>query len=111
MTANANINITDVSVRQGDAYEFDYPDGGERGITCDWVVVAHAAGDDNEYSHETQFPERGGRDAAEALADRVRARGIICREFWGARVMYGTQRWVSEGYEARQMQDERDGLS
>jgi len=72
-----------------------------------WMVEgADAQG--RAYTHTQAFKYRQGADI---LMLRIERAGLIINdEHWDMRVPYGTNAWLIDGYEAKQIQDEKDGL-
>jgi len=45
-----------------------------------------------------------------SLSDRVRDRGEIDLNLWHVHIPYGTEAWLTDGMEQRQIEDEREGF-
>jgi len=47
---------------------------------------------------------------ADMVVDKIKAAGhMVCLEHWDVRAPYGTQAWLIDGMEQRQIEDERFG--
>lgn len=98
--------VSAVAVVAGPVFERANDDG-EVGYAHYWFVEAYADGLDWAFTHPQGFRHYADADR---LRERVETQGDIDPEQWGARVMYGTETWFRDGYEQRQIEDERDGL-
>lgn len=75
-----------------------------------WLVQASDA-DGREYTlGDEKFPLRPlPLHVAQRVAEKVKAAGDIDENLWSCRVPYGTNAWLIDGMEERQIADERFG--
>ena len=73
-----------------------------------WLVQAHDA-DGREYTlGDEKYPLLPLEfSAASRVSDRVKEAGDIDPALWGCRAPYGTNAWIIDGMEEREIEDER----
>jgi hypothetical protein len=60
-------------------------------------------------SNPDASPLHMSKAIASGLAAKVKERGNINLAYWSCHVPYGSAAWLLDGYEQRQIEDERDG--
>ena len=75
-----------------------------------WVVQAWDAKGREYTLGDATYPIRPlSFDRATAVVEKVKIAGKINRDLWSMRVPYGTDAWLEDGMEDRQIEDEKFG--
>ena len=95
----------EIKIEKGSAHPVSTDYKARDGRTIFLVMSYDAEG--REYHHDHDFYHW---DDADALAKKVNDRGYINQDYWGCRVPYGSNAWISDGMEDRWIEDEKNGL-